>query len=482
MHVQKIGPDSVPGQAGESRPDAVPVADDFAAAIGRQADEVWGQVADLTADLDEITRRVRDQAERFVRVRDSAQSLDASSAKILEAAHLAQQVSSAATEQSANTRSTVEGALGHIRALADTVSRIEARLDAFARTLSRVSKVSEQIEHIAKQTRLLALNATIEAARAGAAGKGFAIVAGEVKNLAQETSDATADITGAVRELEDVIGALNQESRGAHEKAETVRTATGSIAEAIDDFSTVFELVVARVNEIADTATASRGECEAVTGQVKTLSEDAERESKFLDDANERTGRLLKFSEELIAALIERGATVGDSPFVNLVRDNAARIAEVFEKAVAAGQISLADLFDDAYAPIPGTDPLQHIAKMTAFTDRVLPAIQEPILGFDERILFSAAVDRNGYLPTHNRKYSQPQGKDPAWNTANCRNRRIFNDPTGIAAARNADRPFLLQTYKRDMGGGRMVLMKDVSAPIRVKGRHWGALRLGYRV
>ena len=113
-------------------------------------------------------------------------------------------------------------------------------------------------------------------------------------------------------------------------------------------------------------------------------------------------------------------------------------------------------------------------------TDRLLPDIQEPALAADPRILFCAAVDRNGYLPTHNRKFSQPQGNDAAWNTANCRNRRIFNDRVGLAAGRNRD-PFLLQTYRRDMGGGDFVMMKDVSAPITVGGRHWGGFRIGYR-
>ena len=102
-------------------------------------------------------------------------------------------------------------------------------------------------------------------------------------------------------------------------------------------------------------------------------------------------------------------------------------------------------------------------------------------MGFDKRIAFCAAVDRNGYLPTHNAIYSQPQGSDPVWNAANCRNRRIFNDRTGLSAGRST-RPFLLQTYRRDMGGGQFALMKDCSAPITVNGRHWGGLRVAYKV
>jgi methyl-accepting chemotaxis protein len=109
-----------------------------------------------------------------------------------------------------------------------------------------------------------------------------------------------------------------------------------------------------------------------------------------------------------------------------------------------------------------------------------MPDIQEPVLTMDPRVVFCVAVDRNGYLPTHNRKFSQPQGADPTWNAANCRNRRMFDDRVGLAAGRNT-KPFLLQSYRRDMGGQKFVPMKDVSAPITVRGRHWGSLRLGYQ-
>jgi methyl-accepting chemotaxis protein len=139
------------------------------------------------------------------------------------------------------------------------------------------------------------------------------------------------------------------------------------------------------------------------------------------------------------------------------------------------------DLFDDRYVPVPGTNPQQFMTRFTDLTDRVLPLIQEPMLELDPRVAFCAAVDARGYLPTHNLKFSQPQRGDPVWNAANCRNRRMFNDRTGLAAGTSTKR-FLLQTYRRDMGGGEYALMKDASAPIFVNGRHWGGLRIGYRI
>ena len=165
---------------------------------------------------------------------------------------------------------------------------------------------------------------------------------------------------------------------------------------------------------------------------------------------------------------------------IALVQDLAGRIAQQFEAAVDQRRISLEALFDTQYTPVPGSDPQQVITGFTKLTDEVLPPIQEPVLDRDPRIVFCAAVDRNGYLPTHNARFSRPQGTDPVWNAANSRNRRIFGDRVGLKAGRNT-RPFLLQVYRRDMGGGAFVMMKDLSAPITVRGRHWGGLRLAYR-
>jgi methyl-accepting chemotaxis protein len=115
----------------------------------------------------------------------------------------------------------------------------------------------------------------------------------------------------------------------------------------------------------------------------------------------------------------------------------------------------------------------------TALTDRLFPPVQEAALALSDRVVFCAAVDSRGYLPTHNRKFSHPQGQDPVWNASNCRNRRVFADRVGLKAGQNSA-AFLLQVYRRDMGGGQFRIMMDVSAPITVRGRHWGGLRLAF--
>ena len=183
----------------------------------------------------------------------------------------------------------------------------------------------------------------------------------------------------------------------------------------------------------------------------------------------------------MIGLIANSGFRTADTKFIEAVQAGAAELAEAFEAAVEAGRISIGDLFSEDYVAIPDTDPLQQMTPFVALTDEICPDVQERLLGLDEKVVFCAAVDRNGFLPTHNIKFSQPQGSDPVWNNANSRNRRLFNDRTGLAAGQN-QKPFLLQTYRRDMGGGEFVLMKDLSAPILVQGRHWGGLRMGYRI
>jgi methyl-accepting chemotaxis protein len=160
----------------------------------------------------------------------------------------------------------------------------------------------------------------------------------------------------------------------------------------------------------------------------------------------------------------------------------AARIGAAFEAAIASGRLSEAALFDTAYQPVLGTDPQQYLTPAVPVMEELLTPIQEGLLGTDPRLTFCVAMDRNAYLPVHNRQYAQPQrAGEVAWNTANSRNRRIFDDRAGLMAARNIE-PFLVQSYARDMGQGQMVMMQEVDAPIRVRGRHWGGFRMAYRV
>ena len=159
-----------------------------------------------------------------------------------------------------------------------------------------------------------------------------------------------------------------------------------------------------------------------------------------------------------------------------------AALTKIFENGVGSGAISIEDMFDTNYVEIAGSNPVQYRTRILDWADRALPPFQEAFLAKDPRMAFCAMIDRNGYLPVHNKIYSHPQRPgDVTWNTANSRNRRIFNDAAGLAAGRN-QRAYLIQSYARDMGNGNTVMMREIDVPIRVKGRHWGGFRTAYRL
>ena len=437
-------------------------------------------LADVAGNVREVAGRVTTQSERFGHLQKTAETMVLANHDIAGASKAVQSATSAAVGEIGQSRAAVETAVKYIAELIEAVGRIEHRLGAVSSALVDVAKVSGSIEAIAKQTNLLALNATIEAARAGAAGRGFAVVASEVKALAEATRKATHQIGNTIRGLDDQVGNLIAESGEASGRAkdagEGARQIQGIIARVQDGFTKVGQEIAG----VAKAATSNLSHCDMVIEELANLARGVDLSSTDLKHADDRVARLLEASEGLIAIIAESGVETSDAPLIRTVVETARRIANAFETAIERGEVRLEQLMDENYREIPGTDPKQYLTNYVEFTDRVLPPIQDPIQKSDPRIVFCVAWARGGYLPTHNPNYRLPQRKDPVWNSANCRNRRLFNDRAVKKVAANT-RPFLLQTYRRDMGGGNFVLMKDLSSPIFISGRHWGAFRMGIR-
>jgi len=170
------------------------------------------------------------------------------------------------------------------------------------------------------------------------------------------------------------------------------------------------------------------------------------------------------------------------APLITRAQTLAAEIQTAVEAEIAAHRLSEGAVFDTDYRMIAGTDPAQFTTRYLESFDAILPAILERHLCADASMVFCLATDRNGYIPVHNRKVSHKQRPgEREWNTANCRNRRIFDDRAGLLAGRLM-KPFLIQTYNRDMGNGVLVQMKEVDAPLLINGQHWGGVRMAYKL
>lgn len=450
--------------------------------LRRVACGMSSEIVDVSGNLDVVAEHVHEYAEASRELELRAGRVLASNESIERVSQVTRDATTSALAEVQSSRTNIAQAVDRIRALVVAVDSIQAKVQTLATALEDVQNVTGVISSIAQQTNLLALNAAIEAARAGEAGRGFAVVANEVKSLAGETAKATHVIEENLAALNAEAEQLAARGKSATDLAARVNDGTTAIGDAIDDVGNALDGMNAHATTIAEQASEIRSSTENLTSTLHQMSGRAATSSDELSRAKSDLEGLITAAEAVQMNVTRMGGCETlDTRLSAKVQQVAAEMSAALEAALDAGEISEEALFDRNYQLVPGTSPAQYTAGCLEITDRLFPRFQEPVLAFHENVAFCAAVDENAYLPTHNAQYSKaPRPGETEWNSSNARNRRMFHDRVGLAAGRNRE-PVLLQTYRRDMGGGVFVLMKDVSAPIVVRGRHWGGLRLGFR-
>jgi methyl-accepting chemotaxis protein len=448
----------------------------FLEVVGGSVDAIMIGAAETAYFVDSVKKKI-DQDVAAV----GAMVLDAgivarSTEQIASHAQRAVDVATQVRQESVAGRAEVEHGLTRIGTAGSQAQEAAATMVALREKSRSIAGFTEVIAEISARTNLLALNAAIEAARAGEHGRGFAVVAGEVRQLAQRTKEATDDIGLMVR-------AINQQ-------AEQASIAMQSLNAAVIDATANVERVHASLGSIEQSSSNSEREIGQIAGEARRHVETTRAIMESLSKVNtsllstdkqlplaaKSAMALAEKAESIAAALSESHMQTSHDAIRAAAQGAAAEIGRLFSAAIASGTITREALFDRRYKAIPDTNPVKHNTRFDGFTDRVLPAVQESLLEAMPQLAYCGAVDNNGYFPTHNKKFSQPLTGDYDTDIVNNRTKRIFDDRTGSRCGSN-QRPFLLQTYKRDTGE----VMHDLSAPIYVDGAHWGGFRIGYR-
>lgn len=440
--------------------------------IGRSAVDIAGHLEDLENSARTEQGLLTVIGSGLDRVLEETTQMQSASQTVLDAADTTHKVIETSV-------ATMQGSREQTLRIIGWVAGVRGWMSDFMASLAATEKDLALITHIAREVNILALNARIEAARAGQSGAGFSVIAEAIGKLARDTGTAAGGIGQSLTRVRSEAEAF---ASGAVEVMEDAEKVVAS-AQDVDRAFTDIRLGMTALDDVAGAIGAATARVRDAVGafapDVRTLETNLRQRARNITHLGSRSLELIDTSEAIVQHAVALGAASSEKLFIDRVCRDAAQLSQLLEDALDRGQISEGDLFSAEYRPVPGSEPPQVIAPFTALTDRLFPAVQEAALTMSDRIVFCAAVDRNGYLPTHNAKFSKPQGRDPVWNASNCRNRRIFADRVGLKAGRNSA-PFLLQVYRRDMGGGEFRTMFDVSAPIVVRGRAWGGLRLAY--
>ncbi|TXC65826.1 hypothetical protein FSC37_06695 [Piscinibacter aquaticus] len=412
------------------------------------------------------------------RQRDDAQVLAESSRQVTELLGNVEAASSGIAETSNRNLASASAAMQELEQVMQRMQTIEASVAEFAQTVRKLSEgakaigeIGGVIQGIAMQTNLLALNAAIEAARAGEAGRGFSVVASEVRGLAARVNAETREISERSATMltlvESTMAGTESIKDGVASSVTDVRATAGRFEAFVADFEAMAQQVQHIVGTIGE-ATGLNRQMNQRIAEVADAAQRARPDGRILQAgrraAHQHRGHAGR------AGGIRTGGTVFDR-LVESTRELRSATARCLGERLAAG----VDVFDQDYQRIEGSNPPRYTTRYDASVEKDLQALFDRTLSSLDGCVYALAVDRNGYAPAHNAAFSKPPTGDHETDLKQCRHKRIFDDPVGRKLAANTQ-PFLFQSYLRDTGE----VINDLSMPIFIDGRHWGAVRVGF--
>ncbi|WP_374484309.1 methyl-accepting chemotaxis protein [Zoogloea sp.] len=242
------------------------------AEINREANSLVDNAARIAAASDQIAGAADQQSDATSAMAAAIEELTVSSSHISDSATDGSRYSTEAVELAGAGSTRVDLAASAIRKISDTVNDASGRIRALEERARQVSSIASVIKDIAGQTNLLALNAAIEAARAGEQGRGFAVVADEVRKLAERTSSATTEIEQMIIGIQgDTGGAVEAMNAALPEVQEGVELASSAV-ELLKSIEEGARATLQRVGDVADATREQSAASTAIAQRVEQIA------------------------------------------------------------------------------------------------------------------------------------------------------------------------------------------------------------------
>ena len=268
---------------------------DIIGSVKQASDSVASAGTQLSASAGQMSHGASQQAERAHQVATSSEEMSQTVEEIARNATTIATTAAQAAKTAKDGGTIVEAAVREVEEIASTVGESASHITSLSELSKKIGDIIGIINEIADQTNLLALNAAIEAARAGEHGRGFAVVADEVRKLAERTTGATSEVSGIIREIQNnvtsAVTSIDQVTSKVDKGVDLSNkagTELRTIVKSVEDLQQMVQQIATAIDEMSATSGQISKDIESISG----ISGETSRSSEEVLQASNELSRL----------------------------------------------------------------------------------------------------------------------------------------------------------------------------------------------